>query len=324
MKKLKIFLLIGTFVLAFGTSCKDESLVLVPEWETGVHGLAEITSPNVDFLYNDPNVGIDMDLQWVSIDAALTVTRIEVFVLFDESYIDVEGNSKIAKHGGEEGRSYLVLEGGEVPANRTPISFSVTQAELFNLYEDATFDYGDGPVSVFSNPDKPQRDATKHFMWDDALKVRWQFTTDDGRVFDKWGVSVCTEFPGANCAVSFGVACASEISEPAGTWTFDLTDTYGDGWQGGYISVIIDGTESERVFIPSQYDPPPAGSGGIPISSMQVTVDVPATATSLEFEWSPDDYDSECEFTITSPKGNVVADVSNPTAGPIKLNLCLE
>jgi hypothetical protein len=324
MRTFKIFIFATWIIFGFATSCKDEDQELVPVWESAVHGLAEVTSPNVDFLYNDPSVGLDLNLQWVSIDGKASVSRIEVFALFNESYVDVDGNPKVAKHGGDEGMSLRVYEGAEVPGNRTPVSFSVTQADLYALYKDNTFDYGNGTVSVFNNPDKPQRNETQHFMWDDAIKVRWEFTTTDGRVFDAWGISVCTEFPGANCSVDVAVVCASEIAEPAGDWVFDLTDVYGDGWQGGYIKVIIDGVDAQHVFIPTQYEAPPAGSGGIPISSMQTVVTVPATATSLEFEWSDDDYNVEVEFTITSPRGNVVADVSNPTAGPIKLNLCLE
>ena len=113
--------------------------------------------------------------------------------------------------------------------------------------------------------------------------------------------------------IDFGVVCASAISEPAGDWVFTLGDTYGDGWQGGFISVVVDGAEFAQVKIPNG-----GGSAGA------ATVTVPPTATTLKFVWSDDDYDSECVFTIKSPKGNVVASVSNPTAGDIKLNLCLE
>lgn len=295
------------------TSCKDDSLVIVPAWESAVHGLAEVTSTNTDFSYNDPTIDLDLDLQWISIDAKAAVNRIEVFALFNEAYVDLDGNPKVASHGGDEGKSILVLEGSEVPANRTPFSLSVTQAQLYELYKDATFDYGNGEVSVFENPDKPQRNDEQRFMWDDALKIRWQFTTEDGRVFDKWGVSVCTEFPGANCEIDFGVACSASIEEPAGDWVFDMKDTYGDGWQGGFISVVVDGEEFEQVNIPN--------GGG---SALVETVTIPDAATSLEFVWSDDDYNSEVVFTIKSPKGNIVANISNPSAGKIKLNLCLE
>jgi hypothetical protein len=321
MKKLKIFSLLLVTLLGVITACKDDSIEIVPEWESAVHGLAEVTSSNTDFLFNDPNVDIDVDLSWISIDSKLTVTRIELFVLYDENYVDGEGNPKVAKHGGDDGRSLAVFEGSAVPANRTPLPFSVSQATLYNLYQDARFDYGDGEVSVFANPDKPMRNDLQRFMWDDKIKIRWEFTTDDGRVFDKWGVSVCTEFPGANCSVDLGVVCAPEIVNPGangGVYTFQMVDTYGDGWQGGYISVIVDGEEFTQVNIPSQYD------GNPPTSALTSTVTVPASATSLEFEWSEDEYNAECEFKIISPKGNVIANAANPTAGKIKLDLCLE
>jgi len=319
MKSIKIYLVLAIVSLGVITSCKDESLQVVPEWESAVHGFADVTSTNSDLLYNDPATDVDIDLKWISIDGKLTVTKIEVFALFNENYIDQDDNPKVAAHGGDDGILLTSFEGSAVPANRTAVSFSVSQDDLFDLYKDATFDYdGDGPkpeVNVFTNPDKPQRNATQHFMWDDKIKIRWELTTSDGRVFKAWGVSVCTEFPGANCAVDLSVVCATEIA-PAGApgnWVFDMQDTYGDGWQGGYISVVIDGTEAHQVKIPN--------GGG---SSGQTIIAVPPGTQTLKFVWSNDDYNSECVFKITSPKGNVVASVATPSPGPIKLDLCLE
>lgn len=302
------------------TACKDESLQIVPEWGSAVHGFADVSSTNADFLYNDPAVDVDIDLKWISIDSKLTVTKIEVYALFDEAYIDVDGNPSVASHGGTEGKLLTSFEGSAVPANRTAVNFTVTQNALYELYKTAKFDYGNGEVDVFTNPAKPQRNATQHFMWDDAITIRWEYTTDDGRVFSTWAPSVCTEFPGANCEVAIAVVCASEIFAPVGDWKFDLQDTYGDGWQGGYISVLVNGTEAHKVFINSQYD---AGSVA-PYNAVTKTISIPDGTTSLKFVWSDDDYNSECVFKITSPKGNVVANVSTPSAGPIKLNLCLE
>lgn len=314
MKAIKIYLMLAIVSLGIIISCKDESLQVVPEWESAVHGFAEVTSTNSDLLYNDPSKDVDIDLKWISIDGKLTVTKIDVYALFNENYIDVDGNPKVAAHGGTEGKLLTSIEGSAVPANRSAVSFSVTQAQLYNLYQASTFDYGNGLVNVFTNPAKPQRNATQRFMWDDKIKIRWEYTTDDGRVFSKWGVSVCTEFPGANCAVDLSVVCATDLAPASipGNWVFDLEDTYGDGWQGGFISVVVDGTEFAQVKIPD--------GGG---SSAQTILAIPA-ATSMKFNWSNDSFNSECVFKITSPKGNVVANVSTPTVGPIKLDLCLE
>jgi hypothetical protein len=315
MKQMKINGLILAAVFGLTLSCKDDSLDLIPEWESAVHGLGEVTSANTDFLYNTPTAPLEVDLQWISIDQKAAVTKIDVFVLFDENYIDSDGNPAVASHGGEDGILFKSYEGSAVPANRTPLHFSISQAELYTLYSSATFDYGNGTVSVFSNPDVPYRNTSQRFYWEDQISIRWELTTEDGRKFEKWGPSVCTEFPGANCSVDFTVVCATQIANPEGTWVFTLADNYGDGWQGGFISVRLGGTEVDQIRIPD--------GGG---SSGADTYTYPAGDTRvLSFSWSADLYPGEVEFRITSPSGNVVADfVGAPPVGPIKLDLCLE
>ena len=68
MKSLKKYIIVMIASVGIITSCKDESLQVVPEWETGVHGFATVTSANSDLLYNDPAVDVDIDLKWISID----------------------------------------------------------------------------------------------------------------------------------------------------------------------------------------------------------------------------------------------------------------
>jgi hypothetical protein len=315
MKAISKYLMLTIASISIITSCKDESLQVVPVWESAVHGLGTVTSTNKDFLYNTPTAPVNIDLKWISIDSKATVTKIEVYALFNENYVDVDGNPKVAAHGGDAGRLLTTYEGSAVPANRTAVSFSVTQDQMFNLYNGITFDYGNGVVDVFTNPARPERDATHKFMWNDKIQFRWEYTTEDGRVFKKWGVSVCTEFPGANCAVNLSIICATDLAPASipGNWIFDLQDTYGDGWQGGFISVVGNGTEIAQVKIPN--------GGG---SSLQTILPIAASVTSLKFNWSNDSYNGECVFKITSPKGNVVANVSTPSPGPIKLDLCLE
>lgn len=305
---------LATVGIAF--SCKDDSIELIPKWESGVHAQARITSSNTDFLYNNPAAPVNFDLQWISIDGQVKITKIDLFVLFNENYIDKDGNPSVARHGGAGGRLFKTIDGSNVPASRTYFSNSISQADLYTLYQDAMFDYdGTGPnpaISVFDNPAKPQRDASHRFMWDDRMSIRWEFTAEDGRVFEKWGVSVCTEFPDSDCSVDFTVVCATSIEKPEGTWTFNMVDTYGDGWQGGFISVRIDGVEVDKISIPN-------GGGG----SGSDTFVYPGTGQ-LSFAWSLDTWNSECQFTIVSPSGNTVANVKTPPAGTIKLDLCLE
>lgn len=75
MKTLRKYTIVMIVLLAVITSCKDESLQIVPDWGTAVHGFAEVTSANGDLLYNDPAVDVDIDLRWISIDKKNTVTK---------------------------------------------------------------------------------------------------------------------------------------------------------------------------------------------------------------------------------------------------------
>ena len=235
MKQLKIYTLILAGLLAFITSCKDDSIELVPKWESAVHGLGNFASgSSASFVYNQPATDVDLELQWISIDGKASVNKIEVYVLVNESYVDAEGNEKVAMHGGEKGKLYKSFEGGGVPGNRTPVTFSLDQASLYTLYQDAQFNYGNGTVSVFSNPDKPERNTTNRFIPDDAISARWEFTTTDGRVISKWGPSVCTEFPGANCSVDFGVVCNSDLG---GTFDYLTTNIQCDNCPPTYPGV---------------------------------------------------------------------------------------
>jgi hypothetical protein len=317
MKHIKVYFLLLAGLLASVTSCKDDSIVIVPEWESGIHGLTAFNddSDDVNFIKGDPSVELAFDIMWNSIDHKNTVEKIDVFILFNETYVDQDGNPKTAKHGGDDGALYMTFEGGEVPADKTPTSFGVSQDDVFTLYGGATFDYyGTGtPLPVWgagSIRDDRNTDAFK-FVDGDAFQMRWEFTTADGRVFSKWSPSVCNEFPGANCVVNWAAVCSQVIAAPAGDWTIAMTDTYGDGWNGAAIKVIVDGVGTNYTI-----------ANG---SSNTEIVTVPGGTTTLQFEFVSGDWDSEVIFTITSPNANVVAKGGpSPPVGILTLDLCKE
>ncbi|MFZ1807708.1 MAG: hypothetical protein WAU36_10820 [Cyclobacteriaceae bacterium] len=319
MKTMKYLMLTLIGVFALTVSCSDDK-ELVPAWETAINGQGLITSTAQDFKSGNPAIVVDFSLKWISVDSKATVTKMEAFVSWKESYIDSDGNPAVADHGKKQ---IATIEGGAVPENRGTTTFSLSQPDMFALYNGQTYDYKDGTdgnaIDIFSSTINSGRDAAVHFVSEDKFSVTWQFTGSDGRVFKAWSPSVCTEYPGSNCQVDFGVVCAPAVEVPGGDWKIDMVDTYGDGWQGGYVGVIVDGVETAQVSLYSQYDP-----GGVPIGAGSQTITVPASATSLHFEWNDDSYNSECQFKITSPKGNVVADVKEVSAGEIKLNLCKE
>jgi len=227
MKKLKIFSLTLGVILAVVTSCKDNSLQIVPDWESSVHGLGAFAEGSAqNFVFADPSVSLDLTLRWVSIDNRATVEKMEVYAVFTESYTDPDGLPATADHGGDQGGVLLATyEGANVPDNALDIAFNLTQDIIYQLYKDNTFDYDKddltAPTPVFNNPDKPDRSPTNPFVQGDAFQIRWEFTTTDGRLFSDWSPSVCNEFPGASCTIDWGVICVSNLAG-----TYDVVSTF--------------------------------------------------------------------------------------------------
>lgn len=316
MKTLKLFTLTLIALLGVVTACKDEDLVIVPEWESAVHGFGEFsaTTEDVNFIKGEPDVDLTVDLLWNSIDNKNNVTKIELFILFNESYIDQDGNPKTAKHGGDEGELFMTMEGGNVPANKAKTTFTISQDDVYALYSDATFDYfgtGDLPVWGASSIRSDRNTGDFKFVDGDAFQLRWAFTTQDGRVFNAWGISVCTEFPGANCSVNWAAVCSQVINDPVGNWTIQLNDSYGDGWNGAAIRAVVNGVGTNYTLAD--------GAAGVQV------VTVPPGTQTLTFEFVSGDWDSEVTYTITSPRGNVIAKGGpSPAVGVLTLNLCVD
>jgi hypothetical protein len=217
--------LLLVFSLLLAIACKDDSIQPVPEWGSGVNGFASLqTGSAANFLLGNTTTTIDANLRWISIDNELTVNKIETFITFDESYVDTEGNPRTARHGGTTGKLFRTFEGTEVLANREDLELSISQADIFNLYQANTFDYCGATVSVFNNPIKPTRTISTPFINGDSFRLRWIFYTSDGRKFDAWSPSVCNEFPGSNCSLPFAVVCASSLE---GTYTYSTTNLIG-------------------------------------------------------------------------------------------------
>ena len=226
----RIKLLVLALVMVAFAGCRDEDLNPIPVYETSVHGWGRLdaSSPK-NFVYEDLTKDITIKYQWNAIDGIVGVNKIEFYAFFDESYKDLDGNDRIARHAGRflnangAGKLFKTLQGNEIPANRTDISFKLSQNDVYNIFKDTEFDYGKGKVKVFANPDKPDRIVDKRpFIAGDNIEVSWVIYANDGRKFDFWSESICSEeFPKSSCTVKWGVVCVSDL---AGELDFVQTD----------------------------------------------------------------------------------------------------
>lgn len=286
MKRLNKYLLVFAGLLVSFIACKDEDLQVVPDWETAIHtDMVPAAGSATNFVYKGL-APISLDFLWNSIDSKNSVTKVEFFMQFNEPYVDIEGNGKIAKHGGSKGILIKTLEGGAVPSNRTKTTISFTQDEVYALYKDAKFDYDDDDVEtpVFNNPNHLDRTTDGRFVKGDAFQIKWNVYLEDGRVFDSWSPSVCAEFPNAACLFDWGVICTSDL---AGTYKvvstfvspgyFDSANpdfSYGPGNDGS----VANGVQTHNAVVvakgtaASTYDIPDITNGYEPIMWGNVAV----------------------------------------------------
>jgi hypothetical protein len=226
MKTYKIFsvfliAVLGSFAVS---SCRDESLNPVPEPDAGVNGLGRFVLADGSFMpstkvpgpsdlqgfgtslatvyskvffssNNLANSKVKVNLRWLSYDRKVQITKMKVYVLFLEDYVDSQGNDATVDHGNEEGRSSTALEFPGKNHNE-PVEFEITADQVYDLYKDATFDYDKKDasgksivISVFNNPDNP-RPAGKRFVPGDTFQIRWEFTTADGTVYKRWSSNI--------------------------------------------------------------------------------------------------------------------------------------
>ena len=116
---------------------------------------------------------------------------------------------------------------------------------------------------------------------------------------------------------------------PAGEWTINMSDSFGDGWQtndssgGDGLTVTLSSGEVFEVGLCNPYvdvtyeciDDYDSGTA---------TITIPEGVESAEW-FFPGDFYGEISFDIIAPSGNTVASVGTGTgAGVIALNLCNE
>ncbi|WP_428668208.1 hypothetical protein [Runella sp.] len=222
MKKILVYSLSLAIFLLVG--CRDESLNPNKPYEPGVHGwgvfdgVAEAGKANIAAnaktfpLTGQDAAKIDFKIRWVSLDNKLTVSKIVIKVDMIESYTDPDGNPKTISLGS----GGKVVKTIDAPAaNRQWNSFSITPAEIYNLYKDATVKYDKvNAVKVFENPARPRPagarlQGAKTGASADSFLVTWELTTSTGLVFKTWNEdSICLDptpvsQANANCRLSF-------------------------------------------------------------------------------------------------------------------------
>ena len=115
----------------------------------------------------------------------------------------------------------------------------------------------------------------------------------DGRIFDSTttGSSVTGGFFNSSFLFNALISCTPE----PGTYTLEIQDAYGDGWQSDGMGVSIDGVTTNFG----------AGSQGS-FFVLTVLIDVPVGTESLTWNWPGDSFPDEVSFQIFAPDGSLL------------------
>lgn len=180
--------------------CRKEELNPVPVWGNALQAWGRDPVENdfsgylTPFKAADGTKSTTLRFQYNAVSPKIKCTKVELYVNYNEAYQDKDGLLATATHGGiwreKRGRLFKSYAGADLKPNRENFDVIIKPSEIYNLFKDATFDYGDGKgkVSVFS---KKSRTPEKPFNTDDGFELMWVLYGDDGNVFDNWSNSIC-------------------------------------------------------------------------------------------------------------------------------------
>jgi len=218
------------------------------------------------------------------------------------------------------------------------VSFNGTNETLFQTLQPNEFTTGptglpraDFNVSL-SDAASKLGITSAQYSGGDAIVIRLQLNLTNGKKYSTDGTT--SSLTGSYFASPFEynqVIKCIPLSAVPGIYTFELADSYGDGWQGSHVKATVDGVVT-YYGIPSPYASdvdrnailePYTGDD----SSGKAVLTIPETAKTMKFEWVSGDYPSECSYTIKYTKldgslpQNAISE-SNPAVGEKSLSVC--
>ncbi len=154
----------------------------------------------------------------------------------------------------------------------------------------------------------------------DTFKIRYKLNLTDGRSFSDGNLN-STVRGGAYFRSPFAYVVplvCPPIVPTSGTWEIVTTDSYGDGWNGANLRILID--DNDPITFTNSTD----NGGPYPDSTTDsFTFEVPSGTTSLQIVFNGGSFDEEVTFQITSANGTVVLDLGpTPPRGNL-LDFCL-
>jgi hypothetical protein len=166
----------------------------------------------------------------------------------------------------------------------------------------------------------------------DFININLKLTLTDGRTFEAKDAasSLTGSYFKSPYIYPLQIKCIPPGAVP-GVYTVNMRDSYGDGWNGGYVKVTVDGVVT-TIGMPDAYgDYPVIDAGHLDAigndSAAYTDFTIAAGAVDMSWEWVGGAYVDEVSFDITVDVGDGVIQsafgpASNPDDGVKVLSVC--
>lgn len=264
MKKLKVYILLA-LIGAWVVSCSEDdklTVVIQDNVERGAVLRTISNDPNA-FVFDDENSVWTITIEEQDVLDGGLLGSVDVFV----NYVDLTGNG--------------------VSATETQIT-TVDASDFagdVNGLPRATFSLTYGEVLAALGLPFDTSYAS------DAIAIRFVLNLTDGRTFtnsDVTGTVQGGSFFASPFAYQANIVCPPKAGT-IGTWTVDMQDSFGDGWNGAQLDVTIDGTTQSFLVSEAQ---------GFTNTE---TFDITADNQTLSIIYRAGDFDGENTFQVTNP-----------------------
>jgi hypothetical protein len=291
MKKIISFLVIPCAILMGLFSCTDDEKDTFPDPRDGVEARgAYFRTLNTAGLIDETdldNSNWAVTGELVSLENGADISDVEIHVTYGDNNFDL-----------------TMPETSE--SITTPAFLTTTNISSFvlndNGFPEATITINLGDAVTALNLDSSVVLAGDQFNFFITINMT------DGRSFTEVNTQdILGEiFFSAPMQYSDFIACTLSPPTP-GTWTIVAKDSFGDGWQGGLITVNIDGIQTNYRAIASEDT---------------FTFEITGADEKMSFTYSPgagsNAFEDENSYTITDPNGTVIfTEGPTPRAGSL-------
>ena len=139
-------------------------------------------------------------------------------------------------------------------------------------------------------------------VWSSAVASETPFTLDNLNSATLYDIRVQADCGGDYSPWRY-IQASTQLCDTANQceYTFSLNDSYGDGWDGGYLLVKQNGILLAKLTITN---------GSLATETVSL-----CDNTSTELIWHESEFNYECSFTITDPFGTVLHTQTDPIEG---------